>query len=157
MRRPTGSTPGTWRPARHSLRPVRETRKPTSARELAGKSFCHRLCGEIEAAQATAQEALHLVGEAPVWERADLLANLSAGACYCGRFALCDERLLALEFAATRSGNHPALWIHDVVRNGIDSARMGDARASLSRLNQLLGTPFAARCTHWRSTTSTPV
>ena len=111
-------------------------------RVLTDKGLSQVLCCEFEAAQATAQQALHLVREGPVWQRADLLASLTFSARYRGQFALCDERLLELETAATRSGNHAALWMHDAVRNSIETARMGDIRASLSRVNQMLGTPF---------------
>ena len=111
-------------------------------RVLNDRVHSHRLCGELEAAQATAQEALHLVGEGPVWERADSLTGLTWSAYDRGRFATCDEQLPELETAATRSGRHASLWVRDIIRNGIDTARMGDIRASLIRLNQMLGTPF---------------
>ena len=111
-------------------------------RVLADKSLSQVLCGELEAAQATAQQALQLVGEGPVLQRAGLLVSLTFSARYRGQFALCDERLLELETTATRSGNHAALWMHDNVRNSIETARTGDLRASLSRANQILGTPF---------------
>jgi tetratricopeptide (TPR) repeat protein/predicted Ser/Thr protein kinase len=111
-------------------------------RVLADKAFCHRLCGEFESALATAQEALHLLGEGLAWDRADVLANLNGAAFYLGRFSLCDEQLPEHHSAATRTGNHFALLRHDIIRGFLDLARTGDLRASLSRLNHWLDSPL---------------
>ncbi len=106
------------------------------------RSLCHALCGEFEAAQATAQAALFLVAAELVWQRANLLVNLTLPAIVRGQFTVCDERLPELATAATRSGNHRALWDHNRHRSVLEFARTGDIRAYRSRLEPLLAEPF---------------
>ena len=109
---------------------------------LGGKSYCHRLCCEFEAAEATAEEGLYLVGVRSVWDRADLLASLNFSAYYLGRFATCDERLPELAIVAGRAGHHGALWAHGRIQYGLQTARSGDIRAALSHSAQALGGPI---------------
>ena len=47
---------------------------------LVGQTMGQRVCCEFEAAGATAEEGLHLVGVRSVWERADLLGGLNLSA-----------------------------------------------------------------------------
>ncbi len=106
------------------------------------RSLCHLLCGEFEAAQATAQMALPLVAAELVWERANLPVNLTTPATIRGQFTVCDERLPELATTATRSGNHRALWDHNRHRSDLEAARTGNIRAHLVSLEPLLATPF---------------
>jgi tetratricopeptide (TPR) repeat protein len=109
---------------------------------LTGKSYGHRLCGELEAAQATAEEALHLVDVGSVWARADLLANHVYSLSYLGRLSTCDAWLPELHTLAARAGHHGAQWAHDSVQNAIALARSGDLRAFMGRTRPALDGPI---------------
>ncbi|HWI20659.1 MAG TPA: AAA family ATPase [Vicinamibacterales bacterium] len=116
---------------------------------LAGKCNGHRLCCEFEASEATAEEALPLLGQAALWERADVLFNLTFSLYYLGRFSAADARLPELHATAARAGHHGAQWAHGLVQNLIAFARSGDIRALIDRLKPTLADPrarFIPRC-----------
>lgn len=110
---------------------------------LAGKSYGHRMCSEFEAAQATAEEALPLLSQEALWDRADVLFSLTYTLYYRGRFSACDARLPELQAAAGRAGHHGAQWVHDLIHNAIAFARSGDIRTFMGRAMATLAEPRA--------------
>jgi tetratricopeptide (TPR) repeat protein len=61
---------------------------------------------------------------------------------YLGRFAACEERLQELEAVAGRAGHHGALWSHEGLLHGIETARTGDIRRQLGYSAEALNGPI---------------
>ena len=110
-------------------------------RVLVGKTYCQRLSCQYEAAARTAEKGLHLLQTGSLWDRADHLVSVVYSAYYLGRFATCEERLPELEAVAGRAGHHGALWAHERVQHGIETARTGDIRRQLGYSAQALSGP----------------
>ncbi len=109
------------------------------AQVLRARASGHRVCGEYEAASATARLALPAIRAGSAWGVTDLLASLVLSEAYLGRFAACDELLPELEVAARRAGNHGALWAHERVLHAIELARTGRMRTYLEHSQASLG------------------
>ncbi len=101
------------------------------AQVLTSLASNHRLCGEYDAASASARSALPAVRAGSAWGAANLLFNLVLIEQYRGNFSACDALLPELEAAARRGGHHGALWLHERVQHAIELARTGNIRIYL--------------------------
>jgi tetratricopeptide (TPR) repeat protein len=111
------------------------------ARVLTSLAFSHRLCGEYEAASASARSALPAVRAGSAWGVANLLFNLVLTEQYRGNFSACDALLPELEAAARRGSHHGALWLHERVQHAIELARTGNIRTYLEHSQVALRGP----------------
>jgi tetratricopeptide (TPR) repeat protein/predicted Ser/Thr protein kinase len=110
-------------------------------RVLTFKVFCQRMCNELDGAAATARQALPLVRNGSLWDRADLLVGVTNAAYFLGRFATCDDVLPELEAVARRAGHHGALWWREHAQRTIELARTGDLRTALEHARHRLEKP----------------
>ncbi len=111
------------------------------ARVLSARAHSQRLCGEHEAASATARLALLAIRGGSAWGVADLLTSLVISEAYLGCFGACDELLPELEAAARRAGHHGALWVHERMQHAIELARTGNVRTYLEQSQVALAGP----------------
>ena len=108
---------------------------------LTTRAYGQRLCGEYEAASATARRALPATRGGSAWGVAELLHGLAASELALGRFSATEELLPELETAARRAGHHGALWVHKLIQQVIDLARTGHLRAFLGEAKNALEGP----------------
>jgi tetratricopeptide (TPR) repeat protein len=86
--------------------------------------------------------ALELLPVNARWDRANLLATLSAVEYYRGHLPQCDELLARLQRAAPASGHGAALFLHDQLAAMVSIMRTGALRDGVLTLTELVKQPI---------------
>ena len=104
---------------------------------LVGKAWAHVQCREPERALEAATQALSLIGEEALSDRAGVLNLLLWASYQCGRFADVVRLIPELEVVARRAGNHTALVWSAFIQCAHRLNLTGDLRVLLEHLEIL--------------------